>query len=77
MSILGTVLGRDCDVSMFVEAVVERVQAVRERPAVAFEAGDACDASPAQDELEDALRPAREHGLDTVDEATVDEEGEG
>ncbi|MFF7438620.1 hypothetical protein [Streptomyces sp. NPDC008122] len=58
--------------STFAEAVVERVRAARARLAAAYEDGDAYGASLAQDELEDALRLARKHGIDTGEE-----EGEG
>lgn len=49
----------------FTEAARERVRVARARLAAAHEAGDAFEAAQASEELEDALRMAREHGVDT------------
>ena len=51
--------------STFAEAVLERVRTARARLEAAQAAGDAYDAAMAEDELEDALRLARKHGIDT------------
>ncbi|MER6094328.1 hypothetical protein ABT154_00370 [Streptomyces sp. NPDC001728] len=55
--------------STFVEAVRERVRAARQRLAAAHEAEDPYEAALAADELDDALRLARKHGIDAADEA--------
>ncbi|MFE7979163.1 hypothetical protein [Streptomyces shenzhenensis] len=48
----------------FTEAVRERVREARAAVAAAVEAGDAYEVAVAQDELDDALRVARGHGID-------------
>ncbi|MFF0431497.1 hypothetical protein ACFYU9_04590 [Streptomyces sp. NPDC004327] len=48
----------------FTEALLERVRVARARLAKAREDEDAFDAALAADELEDALRLARKHGID-------------
>ncbi|MFI9723056.1 hypothetical protein ACIHFE_25950 [Streptomyces sp. NPDC052396] len=53
--------------SAFAEAMRERVRAARSALAAARAAGDAYAAALAEDELEDALRIAAEHGVDTDD----------
>ena len=50
--------------SAFVEAVLERVREARATLAAALGAGDTYLVAVAQDELEDALRVARGHGID-------------
>ncbi|MFF7444056.1 hypothetical protein [Streptomyces sp. NPDC008122] len=50
--------------STFAEAVLERVRAARARLEAAFEAEDSCEAALAEDELDDALRLARKHGIE-------------
>ncbi|MDT0449577.1 hypothetical protein [Streptomyces hesseae] len=47
----------------FAEAARERVSRARAALEAAQEAGDAYEAAAASDELEDALRVAREHGV--------------
>ncbi|MFE0177821.1 hypothetical protein ACFWZ2_36475 [Streptomyces sp. NPDC059002] len=47
----------------FVEAVLERVRAARAALDAALEAGDAYEVAVARDELDDALRLARIHGI--------------
>ncbi|MFE1312521.1 hypothetical protein [Streptomyces sp. NPDC058755] len=46
------------------EALLARVRAARARLAAALSAADAYDVAVAQDELDDAVRLARRHGLD-------------
>ncbi|MET9117452.1 hypothetical protein ABZX38_25095 [Streptomyces longwoodensis] len=48
----------------FTEAVQERVRAARAALAAALEADDAYQVAVAQDELDDAVRIARAHGID-------------
>ncbi|MEV7278694.1 hypothetical protein [Streptomyces sp. NPDC093111] len=55
--------------STFSEAVLERVGAARKRLAAAQEAGDAFEVALAADELDDALRLARKHHIDTGEAA--------
>lgn len=62
--------------STFAEALLERVRAARARLEAARGAGDAYDAAMAEDELEDALRLARKHGIDT-DHPSAPAEGVG
>ncbi|MCI3273542.1 hypothetical protein [Streptomyces cylindrosporus] len=52
----------------FAEAVLERVHAARTALSAALAAEDAYEVAVAQDELDDALRVARRHGID-VDSA--------
>ena len=51
----------------FTEAVLERVHKARARLEAAYEAEDAYDVATALDELDDALRMARKHGIATED----------
>ncbi|WP_406405715.1 hypothetical protein [Streptomyces sp. NBC_01643] len=51
----------------FTEAALERVRAARTRLDAASEADDAYEVAMAEDELEDALRLARKHGISTED----------
>ncbi|MEU4100756.1 hypothetical protein AB0F16_09125 [Streptomyces tanashiensis] len=51
--------------STFAEAVLERVRAARVRLEAAQAAEDAFETALAEDELEDALRLARKHGICT------------
>ncbi|MET8976927.1 hypothetical protein ABZX85_15035 [Streptomyces sp. NPDC004539] len=51
--------------SGFTEALRERVRAARERLAAALRENDAYETAVAQDELDDALRIARAHGVET------------
>ncbi|MFJ7591313.1 hypothetical protein ACIQZO_28855 [Streptomyces sp. NPDC097617] len=51
----------------FPEAALERIRAARSRVAASHEAGDAFEEAQAAEELEDALRVAREHGLAVPD----------
>ncbi|WP_165956368.1 hypothetical protein [Streptomyces hainanensis] len=53
--------------SAFAEAARERIRAARARVAAAQEAGDVVGEAGAADELEEALRTAREHGVDPSD----------
>ncbi|MDX3386285.1 hypothetical protein DF268_20040 [Streptomyces sp. V2] len=55
----------------FVEAVRERVRQARIRVRAAERSGDAYERAVAEDELDDALRIARAHGVD------AEEEGDG
>ncbi|MFJ8113288.1 hypothetical protein [Streptomyces sp. NPDC096132] len=48
----------------FVEAVRERVREARARLAAALAAEDAYEVAVAEDELDDAMRVARRHGVD-------------
>ncbi|WP_159052427.1 hypothetical protein [Streptomyces longwoodensis] len=48
----------------FTEAVQERVRAARAALAAALEADDAYQVAVAQDEVDDAVRIARAHGID-------------
>lgn len=48
----------------FTEAVQERVRAARAALTAALEADDAYQVAVAQDELDDAVRIARAHGID-------------
>ncbi|GAA0483111.1 hypothetical protein ACFQ2B_32155 [Streptomyces stramineus] len=50
--------------SVFAEAMRQRVRDARAALAAARAAGDAYEAAVAEDELEDALRLARCHGVD-------------
>ncbi|MFF7726784.1 hypothetical protein [Streptomyces sp. NPDC008001] len=50
--------------SEFTEAMQRRVRQAREALAAAESAGDAYECAVAEDELEDALRLARAHGVD-------------
>ncbi|WP_327414832.1 hypothetical protein [Streptomyces sp. NBC_01233] len=52
----------------FAEAALERVRVARARLAAAREADDAVEEAQAADELEDALRVARDHGVATNDD---------
>jgi uncharacterized protein (DUF58 family) len=55
----------------FAEAVRERVRAARAAVAAALAEGDPYEVAVAQDELDDALRVARRHGIDVdVDSGT-------
>ncbi|MFC8551645.1 hypothetical protein ACFUMI_29250, partial [Streptomyces sp. NPDC057273] len=56
-------------VSGFVEAALARVRVARARLATACAAEDAFAEAQAAEELEDALRVARDHGVDTGVEA--------
>lgn len=58
----------------FTEAVRARVRAARAALEVALEDDDVYEAAVAQDELDDALRVARRHGIDVGADA-ADEEG--
>lgn len=49
----------------FEEAALERVRVARARVQAAQEADDVFDEAQAADELEDALRVARDHGVAT------------
>lgn len=59
-----------CGVAGFEEAALERVLVARARLQAAQEAGDAFDEAQATEELEDALRVARDHGVATGAEDT-------
>ena len=48
----------------FVDAVLERVREARDTLEAALEAEDAYGAAVAQEELDDALRLASDHGID-------------
>ncbi|MEU2232943.1 hypothetical protein [Streptomyces vietnamensis] len=50
--------------STFTEAALKRVRAARKRLEAAYAAEDAFEAALAADELDDALRLARKHGVD-------------
>jgi len=52
-------------VSGFTEALRERLRAARERLAAALREDDPYETAVAQDELDDALRIARAHGVAT------------
>ncbi|MCQ8770582.1 hypothetical protein [Streptomyces telluris] len=52
-------------VSEFAEAMQQRVRQARKALEEAESAGDAYETAVAADELEDALRLARAHGVDT------------
>ncbi|MFB7496597.1 hypothetical protein ACFC09_18245 [Streptomyces sp. NPDC056161] len=54
------------------EALLARVRVARAALTAAMSAGDAYEVAVAQDELEDAVRLARRHGLD-VDEPEREE----
>lgn len=56
-------------VSGFTEALRERVRAARERLAAALREDDPYETAVAQDELDDALRIARAHGVETGEES--------
>lgn len=56
---------RGSDRSAFADAVRRRVQEAHAALAAATEAGDAYAAAVAVDEVDDALRMAREHGIAT------------
>ncbi|MFG2332429.1 hypothetical protein ACGFMM_22730 [Streptomyces sp. NPDC048604] len=63
--------------STFGEAVRQRVRAARSRLEDARATGDAYEAALAEDELDDALRLARKHGIGTDDaDAPAEEVGE-
>ncbi|MEU8687374.1 hypothetical protein [Streptomyces sp. NPDC048665] len=55
------------------EALLARVRAARSALAAAVSAGDTYDVAVAKDELDDAVRLARQHGVDV--EETGAEEG--
>ncbi|MFK4104212.1 hypothetical protein ACI2L1_29835 [Streptomyces sp. NPDC019531] len=59
--------------SVFAEALLERVRQARAVLEVALEAGDAYSVAVAQDELDDAVRVARRHGVEV---GAVEVEGE-
>jgi hypothetical protein len=61
--------------SVFVEALLERVRQARAALGVALEAEDAYSVAVAQDELDDAVRVARRHGVD-VGPLKAEAEGE-
>ncbi|MGW2272540.1 hypothetical protein [Streptomyces yangpuensis] len=54
----------------FEEAVLERVRLAQARLRAAQEADDPIEEAQAVEELEDALRMARDHGVDTDDEGS-------
>ncbi|ARP71041.1 hypothetical protein LK07_16085 [Streptomyces pluripotens] len=56
----------------FTEAARKRVHDARAAVAAAREAGDAYEAAVAQDELDDALRVARRHGVDVGDDTAAE-----
>ncbi|MGW1785941.1 hypothetical protein ACWCQQ_43715 [Streptomyces sp. NPDC002143] len=60
----------------FVEAVRERVREARDRLAAALEAEDAYEVAVAQDELDDAVRVARRHGINVDADLAVDTDEE-
>ncbi|GAB2900912.1 hypothetical protein GCM10022245_40220 [Streptomyces mayteni] len=53
--------------STFAEAARKRIRAARARVAAAQETCDPFEEAGAADELEDALRTAREHGVEPCD----------
>ncbi|MGW3949529.1 hypothetical protein ACWEKM_00835 [Streptomyces sp. NPDC004752] len=57
----------------FAEAVRERVREARAALSQALEAEDAYEVAVAQDELDDALRVARLHGIDVGADLAADE----
>ncbi|MGW0711510.1 hypothetical protein ACWD4G_37105 [Streptomyces sp. NPDC002643] len=57
----------------FTEAALERVREARSALSVALEAEDAYEVAVARDELDDALRVARRHGIDVDADMTADE----
>ncbi|WP_405638975.1 hypothetical protein [Streptomyces sp. NBC_00019] len=57
----------------FTEAVLERVCTARTALSAALEAEDAYEVAVAQDELDDALRVARRHGIDAGADVAADE----
>lgn len=59
-----------CGVAGFEEAVLERVRLAQARLRAAQEADDPIEEAQAVEELEDALRMARDHGVDTDDEGS-------
>jgi archaeosine-15-forming tRNA-guanine transglycosylase len=61
--------------SVFAEALLERVRQARASLETAVAAEDAYLVAVAQDELDDAVRVARRHGVD-VDAVTAEAEGE-
>jgi hypothetical protein len=65
--------GVEVGVDTVVEALLARVRAARAALAAAREAEDPYAVAVAQDELDDAVRFARRHGLDV--EATEPDEG--
>ncbi|MEU6201323.1 hypothetical protein [Streptomyces sp. NPDC047061] len=65
--------GVEVGVGAVVEALLARVRAARAALAAAREAEDPYAVAVAQDELDDAVRFARRHGLDV--EATEPDEG--
>ncbi|MHC5905586.1 hypothetical protein ACVNF4_17045 [Streptomyces sp. S6] len=60
--------------SGFAEALRERVRAARERLAAALREDDAYETAVAQDELDDALRIARAHGVETGEDPETPED---
>ncbi|MCX4967949.1 hypothetical protein OHA98_24945 [Streptomyces sp. NBC_00654] len=56
-------VGRGVTVGGFTEAARRRIREARARLVAALEAEDAYEAAMAEDELEDALRLARDHGV--------------
>ncbi|MCX2180286.1 hypothetical protein KV205_07045 [Streptomyces sp. SKN60] len=63
--------------STFTEAVLERVRAARVRLETALAAEDAFGAALAEEELDDALRLARKHGIETDANADTDSDAVG
>lgn len=61
--------------SVFTEALLERVRQARASLETALKAEDAYLVAVAEDELDDAVRVARRHGVD-VDAVTAEPEGE-
>lgn len=59
-----------CGVAGFEEAALERVRMARARLRAAQEADDAFEEAQATEELEDALRVARDHSVATGDEGS-------
>ncbi|MFC3572591.1 hypothetical protein ACFOZ0_04700 [Streptomyces yaanensis] len=57
----------------FTEAVRERVRKARSALSEAVKAEDAYEVAVAQDELDDALRVARRHGIDVGMDVAADE----
>ena len=63
----------EVSVNEVADALLARVRAARAALAAAVSAGDAYEVAVAEDELDDAVRLARRHGLDV--EATGADEG--
>ncbi|THA81172.1 hypothetical protein E6U81_25345 [Streptomyces sp. A0592] len=59
-----------CGVAGFEEAALERVRLAQARLRAAQEADDAIEEAQAVEELEDAMRMARDHGVNTGDEGS-------